>query len=151
MQLPASYLLCLVLFAICVPEARARTSTAADISMPKDWFARCAGKTKIKVFTLSGRSPFSEKGVYGVRARGYTHNFIDEVVAGAFPGLAIDSIHFLESPNDNNDGIFNAIRKSQNDHGATEACDFTTGCNVCLGAAAISITPVSAIDLLLVL
>ena len=44
------------------------------------------------VRSTSGRSPFSEKGVYGVRARGYTHNFIDEVVAGAFPGLAIGGI-----------------------------------------------------------
>jgi len=81
---------------------------------------------------------------------GYTNDYIRELVSDAFGADQKITFEFMAPPNDNNNGIFDSFRHKDQvnviDGTPKAACLFTldsgdSECNVCIGAASISITP----------
>jgi len=117
---------------------------AADAAIPADWDV---SGLDVKVFTKVA-SPFSERGddctgapelEEPCKALGFSHEFLDKLLAVAFPGkLLTKTTIFVKEAH--NDGIFEHIQSGECINGTTTSTDGQTKKLLCLGAASISIT-----------
>ena len=130
---------------VCCVHRREKCDVACALGQGADTQELCG---ICQIFTIE-RDPFSKK-VSGGDAVGFSHRFVEEVFKAAASSseplqYKFEKPTWMEKPNDNNNGIFNAMRVSKDDPTPTKACDpknedGTYSCVVCMGVASISIT-----------
>ena len=135
----------LLLFCVLdfVPRRTAAQQKESWGQIPSSWATRCP-KTNVQIFSLE-REPFSYRDANNNKV-GLTLEFVDSLLAKALPGTT-PSVSFLDAGMGNDDMFSLIVNRTTLATGevqgqASKDCDFTTQCNLCIGAAAISITPV---------